>query len=57
MEGMLLTMTERWKTAIDSGLTVGAIFIDFQKAFDTVSHFFLSMKLHAVGISDNLHTD
>ena len=37
------------------GLTVGAIFIDFQKAFDTVSHEILSLKLHAVGISGSLH--
>ena len=55
-EGMLLAMTERWKTDIDHGLTVGAIFIDFKKAFDTVSHEFLSMKLQAVGISGNLHS-
>jgi len=34
-EGMLTAMTEGWKTAIDNGLTVGAVFIDFQKAFDT----------------------
>jgi len=37
-EDLLLTMTEKWKLAMDKGLTVGAIFIDFQKAFDTVSH-------------------
>ena len=48
-------MTEGWKTAIDSGLTVGAVFIDFQKAFDTVSHYILSYKLHAIGISGSLH--
>ena len=55
-EGMLLSMTERWKIAMDIELTVGVIFINFQKAFDTVSHNFLSMKLHAIGISGNLHT-
>ena len=55
-EGVLLAMTERWKTAIDHGLTVGAIFIDFKKAFDTISHEFLSMKRQAVGISGNLHS-
>ena len=55
-EGKLLTMTERWKTAIDSGLSVGAISNDRQKAFDTVSHNFLTMKLHAVAIFGNLHT-
>ena len=29
-EGMLISMTEKW--------TVGAVFIDFQKAFDTVQY-------------------
>ena len=54
-EGMLTSMTEGWKTAIDNGLTVGAVFIDFQKAFDTVPHYILSHKLHAIGISGSLH--
>ena len=54
-EGMLLAMTEQWITAVDSGLTVGAIFIDFKKAFDTVSHKFLSNKLQAIGICGDLH--
>ena len=54
-EGMLISMTERWKTAIDNGLTVGAVFIDFQKTFDTVPHYILSHKLHAIGISGSLH--
>ena len=37
---MLTSMTERWKIAIDNGLSVGAVFIDFQKAFvtSTVAH-------------------
>ena len=48
-------MTERWKIAIGSGLTVGAVFIDFRKAFDTVPHDILSYKLHAIGISGSLH--
>ena len=52
---MLISMTERWKIAIDNGLTVGAVFIDFQKAFDTVPHDILSYKLHAIGISGSLH--
>ena len=40
---------------MDKGQIVGAIFIDFQKAFDTVSHEILSLKLNAVGISGPLH--
>ena len=52
---MLISMTEKWKIANDNGWTVGAIFIEFQKAFDTVRHNILSYKLHAIGISGSLH--
>ena len=38
-----------------NGQTVGTVFIDFQKAFDTVPHDILSYKLHAIGISESLH--
>lgn len=48
-------MTEKWKMAIDNGRTLGAVFIDFQKAFDTVPHDILSYKLHAIGISGSIH--
>lgn len=54
-EDLLLTMTEKWKLAVDKGLIVGAIFIDFQKAFDTVSQEILALKLKVVGISGPLH--
>ena len=49
-EGMLLSLTDRWKMELDKGLTVGAIFVDFRKAFDSLSHNILSLKLQAVGI-------
>ena len=54
-EGVLILMTEKWKMAIDNGWTVGAVFIDFQKAFDTVPHDILSYKLHAIDISGSIH--
>jgi len=54
-EGMLISMTEKWTITIDNGQTVGAVFIDFQKAFDTVHHDILSYKLNAIGISGSLH--
>ena len=45
---MLISTTESWKLALDNGLSAGAVFIDFQKAFDTsVSHEILSHKLQA----------
>ena len=34
---------------------MGVIFVDFQKAFDSICHKKLSMELHASGISGNLH--
>ena len=53
-EGPLLKQTEEWKTAIDNGLTVGVVFIDFQKAFDIISHEILAYKLQAVGVTGNM---
>ena len=41
-EGMLLSLTNRWKMELDKGLTVGAIFVDFRKAFDSLSALHLS---------------
>ena len=43
-------MTVKRKQALANGLCVGAGFIDFGKAFDTVSHPILSRKLQAIGI-------
>jgi hypothetical protein len=48
-------MTERWKQALDDNKIVGAIFIDFKKAFDTVPHEALPYKLQAVGIMGNTY--
>ena len=49
-ETLLISMTERWRAALDDNKIVGAIFIDFRKAFDTISHELLPFKLQAVGI-------
>ena len=54
-EGILLSLTNRWKMELDKGFTVGAIFVDFRKAFDSLSHNILSLMLQAVGICGNLH--
>lgn len=43
-------MTERWRAELDDNKIVGAIFIDFRKAFDTISHELLPLQLQAVGI-------
>ena len=54
-EGMLLSMTDTWKMHLDKGMIVGAIFVDFEKAFDSISHNILSLKLQATGLSGNLN--
>ena len=35
---MLLYLTEVWKLSIDNGDVIGAMFINFRKAFDSVDH-------------------
>ena len=44
-ELLLAHLTETWRRAIDSKQVVGVVFIDFQKAFDSVSHTILIHKL------------
>ena len=39
-EGLLIHLTETWKQTLDNSQVVGAVYIDFQKAFDTVSYYF-----------------
>ena len=45
MEHALISLTETIKQYLDDGETVIVVFIDLQKAFDTVSHEFLLEKL------------
>ena len=55
-ESLLLHLTETWKLALDKGLDVGVLFIDFQKTFDSVNYTILLEKLKATGISGDLLT-
>ena len=43
-----------WTNAIDSNKFVDTVYIDFAKAFDTVSHRKLLYKLTKYGISGNI---
>ena len=47
-------MTESWKRAIDEGLTIGVLLIDFRKAFDSINHDILRKKLIGCGVSGNM---
>ena len=48
-------MTENWRRALDAGQVVGVLYIDFRKAFDSVSHPILLKKLSACGISGDFY--
>ena len=50
----LLTYLDYCSEAIGKGLSVDAIYLDFQKAFDTVSHRRLLTKLEGYGIDSKL---
>ena len=40
-------MLELWKEALDNGKSIGVIFMDLSKAFDTLNHDLLMAKLEA----------
>ena len=53
-ELLLVKMTEEWRRALDNNLVVGVVFVDFRKAFDSISHPVLLRKLQELGVSGNL---
>ena len=50
----VITLVEKITHALDFGKVVGGVFIDFKKAYDTVSHDILLRKLEAHGIKNNV---
>jgi hypothetical protein len=49
----LLSCLEEWTSAVDSGIPVDVITVDFSRAFDRVVHSKLIYKLGALGIAGN----
>lgn len=45
-------IVDRFRKAIDNNLYICGVFIDFSKAFDTVNHQILSIKLEKYGIRE-----
>ena len=52
----LLESIDQWSEAIDQNKMVDTIFLDFQKAFDSVPHLRLLQKVKAYGIAGNVHS-
>ena len=52
-QNALLVVTEKWKTILNKKLKVGALFMGFSKAFNTLDHSLLLAKLSAYGFDNN----
>ena len=53
-EKLLIHLKERWREAVEKKLYVGILFVDFTKAFDTVSHNILLQKLNDIRIRGDI---
>ena len=49
----LLSLTEKWKKALDNKGFVGAVLMDLSKAIDTINHDLLIAKLYAYDFDKN----
>ena len=50
----LLEVLDQWTQILDDGGTVDAIYLDFMKAFDTLPHHRLLLKLESYGVRGNV---
>ncbi len=51
----LLNVLDAWTEAIDKGIPIDAVYLDFAKAFDTVPHLRLLNKLDGYGVKGTVH--
>ena len=50
----LLETFEAWTHALDQGFGINVIYLDYRKAFDTVPHKRLMLKLMKLGLPNNM---
>ena len=48
----MLHLTEIWRQELDRNRIVGVLFIDFKRAFDSICHKTMALKLQAFRISE-----
>ena len=51
----LLETLEKWTDLLDQNFSIDVIYLDFQKAFDTIPHQRLLSKVHAYGIREKVY--
>ena len=51
----LLETLEEWTDLLDQNFSIDVIYLDFQKAFDTIPHQRLLSKVHAYGIRGKVY--